>query len=284
VTKESRGSLIDTLTALGNTVRSMNAIVPGIAAMVVLLSVGVIAISILSLTVIVGVLVLIATTVAIVVYVQRRNFAEAAVALAAGLYAALAINWTGGKFIASAAAWLSLTLFVMLFNSVRLAATEESIYTEASNAQREAENLQINLQEIGRRRSRGTLGPIEKAEVIRLFAYKGMPGRSIPRGLDMVEVYSTILRQDHTTVASFVVDLARIHGDRFSTEHEQVRDEVYRYFKQSYSTPSEFLTAFARTRSKALSSDWSPSQYFDRLSQALRDGVDPGEAMIAFAH
>ncbi len=223
--------------------------------------------------------VLVVLIVSILVYWQTNNYGEAALALVAGLLTAFTVTWTPGIFAAFIVAWVSLSLFALLFSSVKLAAESERIYTDAAQSisTQQVGKTRKQLEEIGKDEFIKMLGPIRRAETIRLFAFRKLPMSSMRYGLRAVETLSTITRVDHETAAEFVIDVYKMFESTPGPRYQQLLNRILGIMGESPVSPREFIEAFRDSRLLALSGNIDPEKYFQYLTEALEIGVVPAE-------
>ncbi len=276
---KERRILRDSIRELRSTLQAANQLVPCFVVVVVILAAVVIAVSLLSVQLMMGVTILVVLLVSIVVYTQTNNYGEAALALVAGLLTAFTVEWTMGRFVAFVVAWVGLSLFLFLISSVKLAAKTEEIYADAARSINPSQptEVQKELTEIGKDRFVRMLGPIERAEVMRLFAFRKLSVPSMQYGLRAVEMLSTVTSVDHMTVADFVIDVYKIYEVTPGPSYEQLLDYIYNIIRETPVSPSEFMAAFKDSRHLALSGDVDPETFFQHLREALDQGVAPGE-------
>jgi hypothetical protein len=276
---ETPQTLNAAIVSLVNVVQEANHLVPGIVVVGVILAAAVIAIAILSVQLMVGIVLLLVLFFSIWVYTSTNNYGEAALALVAGLLTAFTVSWTPGTFIAFAVSWIAFSVAALFISSIKLAGRNQDIYLEAAQALDPSrfELVQKQLQEIAKDKSIRLLGPIKRAEVIRLFAFRKLPIDSISRGLKAVDILSTITRVDHLSVASFIADVYKIFPSSSESRYQNLLDRIYQVIRESPASPEEFIDAFRHSRRIALSGEMSPENYFRNLTEALQKGVAPEE-------
>jgi hypothetical protein len=225
----------------------------------------------------VSVVLLLVLLVGLVVYVSTGKYGEAALALVGGLLTAYSVAWTPRRFIAFVAVWAGFTFIALLIASVKLAGKSESIYRQAAVAlvedftkTRETEKV---LRAIGEKREYGILGPIERAEVIRLFVFRKLPLDVMPTALRFVANLSVITRIEFLTVADFIADVYRIFEITTPGHVEVVIDLVYNAIRRTAAPPADFFIAFAHSRRLVLTGALDPFSFFPALQTALEAGV-----------
>ncbi len=205
-------SLNDTLRQLASTIRAANEAVPGVVLATVVLTAVVVPVLLLSEALMLGTAVLLVLLISVSVYGRTGNYGEAAVALVAGLLTAFTVQWTAGRFVLFVAAYVGFTLSALIISSLRLAAREQEIYLDAAGAVVGGESPEVRreLEAIGKDRSVSTFGPIQRAEVIREFAYRKIPIALMSDGLKTVHTLSRAVGVDHLSMTPFVADLLKM--------------------------------------------------------------------------
>ncbi len=275
--KKLQRSLRDLMRELRNTLASMNRLLPSVVVIIAALSLWVIVLSLGSLKAMMGIAVILVFAVAIAVYTRTANYGEAALALVAGLLTVYSVEWTGPRFATFVTVWTVFSLLVLIIGSVKLAARMEEVISDAAYFAfgSRAKVHQAELKAIAEDKTVTMLGPVEKAEVLRVFAFRKLQTRSMPSGLKATEVLSTVTGADHESIAHFVADIEKMFGadsrDRYSRFLTRVPDVI----RESPVSPSDFIRAFQDSRHLALSGKLSPEEYFDKLQQTLESGTRP---------
>ncbi len=277
--KQNRTSLNKGLLALRNTIQSANQLVPGCIFVSLLLSGAIAFVAFRFASVMMGTIVIVVLFSSLLIYSSSHNYGEAALALVAGLLTAFTVEWTPGQFAVFLFSWVILTAAVILISSVRLAADVEETYTDAALAidADHSQQLMKELRSIEKKAKTEMLGPTERAEVIRLFAFRKLPIPSMQYGLQAVEMLSTITKVDHESVASFVVDIYKVFESEPGPLYKTLLDQVYENIREARVSPSEFIDAFRNSRSIALSREIDPEEYLAELRSALDRGIPPSE-------
>lgn len=277
--KQNRTSLNKGLLALRNTIQSANQLVPGCIFVSLLLSGAIAFVAFRFASVMMGTIVIVVLFSSLLIYSSSHNYGEAALALVAGLLTAFTVEWTPGQFAVFLFSWVILTAAVILISSVRLAADVEETYTDAALAidADHSQQLMKELRSIEKKAKTEMLGPTERAEVIRLFAFRKLPIPSMQYGLQAVEMLSTITKVDHESVASFVVDIYKVFESEPGPLYKTLLDQVYENIREARVSPSEFIDAFCNSRSIALSREIDPEEYLAELRSALDRGIPPSE-------
>ena len=134
----------------------------------------------------------------IAVYFKSKNYGEAVLALSAGLFTVFTVTWTKPLFICFIVIWLAFTLIVLLATSIRLASKSQSLYMEAALVikPRDLSSIECEkrLQAISNNLKDSILGPLEKAEIIRAFAYRKIPIEKMELGIKWVNIYYSLTR------------------------------------------------------------------------------------------
>lgn len=108
------------------------------------------------------------------VYAAHRNFGEGAFALVAGMLPVLTTDWNPERFSIFVAAWIALGLGGLLVRSLAIASKSEKPFFHAAAASESYlrdEGPQV-VKRVSEELPYSGLGPIEKAEVLREFAFR----------------------------------------------------------------------------------------------------------------
>lgn len=226
-------------------------------------------------------IVLVVLAISIGIFVARRSFGEAMVSLIGGLFTAFSVDWTTERFVAFIVAWAAFMFVCLLVASVAIAAKTEDIYRQAGlrlvgsgNALKPMEN---RLKEIASSKTLGMLGPVERAELIRLFCFRNVPVDLFLPCLRGVETLSVITKCDIQVVGIFVADFLTSFA-KVDTATAQGRiDQLYRTIRDCPVPPQEFFDSFERSRRLLLSCEMEPEKFLTSLAKCLKSGLDPDE-------
>jgi membrane protease YdiL (CAAX protease family) len=265
-----------------NALKSLNKLMPG--CVTVLLAIGVVFVlvtstfsSSIATIITLGVLIFIS----VIVYAGTQNYGESALALAAGLLAVFSVQWDGEKAALFLFVWIVFSLIALLIYSVKSAAKNEAIVQEAAlaldinNVDRNEKELQKIINDV----RQSQLGPLEKADVIRIFAYRKLPITVMPHGLRAVSTLYTISRGEYKTIALFVLDVYQMFSPKDTNEksYSRLLDRIYNVIRKTPASPIEFIDAFNKSRRFALSSHMVPDEFINAISDGLSVGVSPDE-------
>lgn len=267
------------LNELINVLQSANTLVPCSVIVAFFLGGIGIVISLISVHFMIAVAIILVVVVAIIVFAQTNNYGEAALALVAGLLTAFTVDWTIGKFVAFTVAWLGFSLFALIISSIKLASQQEEIYLDAAQAIGSGNINEVakQLKEIATDESIKVLGPIGKAKVLRLFAYRKMPIAAMRNGLKAAEVLSILTRVEHEKLAIFVADIHKMLSEQTGIRYRVFLNRLYEIIRESPASPAEFIHAFQDSRRLVLSNQINPDDYFQQLKEALEDGIPADE-------
>jgi uncharacterized membrane protein len=267
------------LLALRGTVQASYKLVPALIIVATCLTIGVVSVIILSSRLMVGAVLLVVLTVAIVVYASTVKYGEAALALVAGVLTAYSVTWTPNRFIAFVTVWLSFTFAALIISSIKIAARTEDIYRQAALTLAPSldvsPEIEASLRTIGQGGSYGTLGPIQRAEAIRFFAFRKLPLEQIGAALHAVETLTVITQIEPKAISAFVADIYKVFDLTIQSNHEVVLDYIHLIIQGSAVPPTDFIKAFEHSRRYILSRSLDLVDYFERLRSALESGVAP---------
>lgn len=276
---KQQSSLKAALTALRGTVLAANKLVPGVVPAVFLVAGLVIIVSLLSVRLMIGVTTLVVVFAAVFVYVKSNDYAQALLALVVGLLTSFTVDWTAGRFVVFCISWVGLLTLIMLISSVRIASKVEAILVFAAQFV-ELQDLGVakdRLETISKDQRVRSLGPVERAEIIRVFAIRKVPLDVMGDALSSTDVFSAITGIGHKTVAEFVADLYMLTRPIDEQAWNKVLDMVYDALRSGTSSPDEFIDAFSESRRIALSGQLDFATYFSKLSEGMIQGVPAKE-------
>lgn len=215
----------------------------------------------------------------VVVYFRSKNYGEAVLALSAGLFTVYTVNWTTPLFISFIVVWVAFTVIVFLSTSIKLASESQSIYLEASFALKGTElsdkECEKALCSIADKLKDSIIGPIEKAEVIRVFAYKKIAIEDMTTGLKWVNIFFALTRIPYLVLADFVAVV--IKNTSIISEHitcDNIFDYIYTGMRNAPVAPNEYIEAFQQTRHILIKSK-QVVLYFNTLVEYFDSGVSP---------
>jgi hypothetical protein len=273
------GVLRDTWSAMIAVIKATYAMAPVLVVFLGIVVFGVVALALTSAKLMIGFVLLIVLLVTIIVFASTSNFGEATLALVAGVLTAYSVNWTSGKFIAFVTIWFGFLAIAIVISSIKIAARSEAIYRDAaiaySSSDADVPEVEKRLQAIAKDRTQDGLGPIERAEVLRLFSFRKLPVEAMPDALRATIVLSVITQIDHMHVAVFVADAFKVFEPRRPGIGTDLADILYRSIKGSAVPPADYIRGFECARHLILSGSVEPLVFLDRLQAALEAGVPP---------
>jgi hypothetical protein len=260
---------------------SMNRLVPGVVPIFVVVAILVILVSLLSIEVLVGLTVLVVLFASIFVYFKSKDYAQAVLSLVVGLLASFTVDWTVGRFVVFFVAWLGLLVFILLISSVRMAANSEAIYTFSAQFvdSNDPQATKKRLEGIGKDPRQNSLGPIERAEVLRVLAVRKVPLDAMPAMQLQAGRLAAITKLDHENVAQVLADLYAVTQINGEEEWQTLADLVYRVICNSTASPVEFVEAFRSSRRLALTGSMDLVTYLTRLQEGIVQGISPKDML-----
>ncbi len=215
----------------------------------------------------------------IAVYFKSKNYGEAVLALSAGLFTVYTVTWTTSLFISFIVVWVMFTIVVFLTTSIRLSSAIQSIYMEATFAikhpQLSDKECEKQLQAISDSLKDCIMGPVEKAETIRVFAYRKISLPDMKMGLKWVNIFFSLTRISYLTLADFVavvIKNASILNQRITGD--MIFEHIYSGMRNAPVTPQEYIEAFQLTR-HFLIRNKNIVLYFDTLNTYFDSGSSP---------
>jgi len=224
---------------------------------------------------------LLVVVVSLGIFAARGDFGESILSLVGGLLAVFAIDWTVGYYIAFMASWLGFSFFAILIASLKIASKAEDIYRMAAlriaEEGEDHEPIESRLRSIGESRSLKMLGPIERAEIIRVLAFRKVPIDLFEPCLKAVEILSTITKCDNQSISIFVSDFILSFKPDTSGEATRLVDTLYDVIRDVPVPPEEFFRAFARSRRLLISQVHPPIEFLNALRRCLTSGYAADE-------
>lgn len=225
-----------------------------------------------------GTAVLIILAVSVVIFIARNNFGEALLSLVGGLLSIFAYEWTLERYVAFSVAWIGFALSALLIASLKVAAKNEEIYLQAAmrlvSSAEEMKEMAKVLEKIGQPTSpMPMLGPIERAEIIRTFAFRNLDPKLFSEGLRATENLSVITKCGTNTISIFVSDFFQSLIPADGLEATGITDELFCFIQETPVPPEEFFAAFENSRRLLVSRAITPTEYLDELHKCLSEGV-----------
>lgn len=235
-------------------------------------------------TLMTGTAALLVFTVSIGIFAARQNFGEGLLSLVAGLFTVFAFDFTVATYIGFTASWIAFSGSALIIFSIKLAAQSEDIYRQAALRLAEGGDTEViekRLEEIGSQSNTSMLGPIERAEIIRLLAFRNLPIDLFPSAIVAIGSLSIITKVDAKTITFFVVDAFLAFQVKSSSDGKLLVDTLYSSIRGTPVPPEDFFTAFAASRRLLLTQSINPEDFFLHLKEALTIGVAPSEMFEA---
>ena len=223
----------------------------------------------------------------IAVYFKSKNYGEAVLSLSAGLFTVYTVSWTKSLFISFIVVWVMFTIVIFLATSIRLSSTIQSIYMEATfaikHSQLSDKECERQLQAISDDLKNCIIGPVERAEIIRVFAYRKIPISDMKMGLKWVNILFSLTRIPYLILADFVavvIKNASILSQRITGD--MIFEHIYSGMRNAPVTPQEYIEAFQQTR-HFLIRNKNIVLYFDTLNTYFDSGISPNDIGVFFA-
>lgn len=215
------------------------------------------------------------------IFAIRGNFGEAMLSLVGGLLTVFAFEWTPERYLAFSVAWVGFAILAILIASVKLAAHIEEIYRQAAlrlaGPGPEFDTTERKLRAIGSSMPVRMLGPIERAQVIRVLAFRGLPIDLFLPCLNAVDALSVITKSDTKTIAIFLADFLLSFNPESAADAQAFVDTLSDVFSNSPVPPEEFFAAFEKSRRLLVSRSVPLLDFLEQLREALASGVAPDD-------
>lgn len=255
--------------ALCNTISATYGLAPAAVIVGLILAGILIYISLYFVEIMMGTIILLIFLISIVIYAASNNYGEAALALVAGLLAAFTVQWTWNKYVAFIIPLLSFFFFILLTVSVRLAAKNETRYLQAAiyiDTSRSKE-VERQLRKLANEISTGTLGPIDKADAIRIMAFRKIPIDSMKYMLRTVEIISGITSLDAKSITLFLIDLSKALDIKIDLNFQTEIDKVFNFYRDAPVSHEEFIQAFKNSKRLLISNKIDPVNYLSDIPE-----------------
>lgn len=274
-------SLEQVLRSLWMVVKSSYGLAPAVVVVMILVAVIVVAATIWSTPLMMAVVLFVVLSIAIILFINTWNYGEAALALAAGLLTVYSVTWTPMKFIAFIAVWLAFSAIALLASSIKVAGQLETIYISAATAvvghsdYSAIKSAERQLRLISDSYKGYLLGGKEKAQAIRVFAFRRLPLETFDSALGAVDILSTALQLDAVAIASLVCDITKAFEASEDLDLPASLESFIAALQNAAVPPSDFIIAFESSRHLLLGQRLGPSAYFAGLKKSLESGVAP---------
>jgi len=274
-------SLNESFKALGATVKAAYGLAPCAVVVGAALVTAITWITLQWSSLMIGTASLMVVIVSICIFAVRENLGEAMLSLVGGLLTIFAFEWTAARYIAFMAVWFGFAFIALLISSVKLAAKSEDIYRMASlrltNAGEDHEPIEKRLRKIGQSTTLQMLGPIQRAEIIRVLAFRKLPIDLFAPCLTAVETLSVITKCDIKTIAIFLADFLLSFSPDSDSDARRLVDTLYDVIKDVPVPPEDFFAAFETSRRLLVSQTIPPIEFLEGLRDCLASGVAPDD-------
>ena len=236
--------------ALRNLISSAYSLAPAVVITGLLLAAIVFVTSLFFVEIKMGSIILLIIIISIIVYALSKNYGEATVALMAGLLAAFTVEWTWNKYVVFMMALLGFLFFVLLIGSIRIAATNESLYREAALyvSVSNYKEVEKQLVKISKSIPDKLLGPVERADAIKIMVFRKIPTESMQYMLAIIQTFVGITRLDAKTITQFLVDLTRVLNLEIGPNLRKKIDDIFELYRDAPVSDEEFIAAFSNTK------------------------------------
>jgi predicted membrane protein len=276
---KSSNTLNESLKALRNLFLAAYNLAPAVVITGLLLAGIVFAASLFFVKIKMGSIILLIIAISIIVYAISKNYGEATVSLMAGLLAAFTVEWTWNNYFIFMLALIGFLFFVLLIESLRIASTNESLYREAAlyvSVSRYQE-IEKQLIKISKSIPDKLLGPVEKADAIKIMAFRKVPIESMQYMLAVIQTFVGFTRLDVKTITLFLVDLTRTLNIEQGPNLGSKVDNILSLYRDAPVSDEEFILAFSNTKHFVVSGQIGPDEYLSRLISNLKNGLSPVE-------
>ncbi|MBN2291525.1 MAG: hypothetical protein JXM70_03810 [Pirellulales bacterium] len=287
-TKSKQGidqSLTDAIKSLGSTLRAAYELAPLAVVVLAALSLLLVWLTVTWTPLMTGSAVILVLILSLSIFAFRGNFGEALLSLVGGLLSVFAYEWTTERYVAFSIAWIGFALFALLIASIKIAAKNEDIYRQAAlklvGSGPRLKETEKRLKDIGSKTDLSMLGPIERADIIRTFAFRDLPIDLFSSALSATESLSVITKCDINTVAIFVADFFQSFQPEDDAQARQITDILYNSIRSTPVPPEDYFAGFEKSRRLVVSKLLNPIDFLDNLRECLSEGVPIDEVCKA---
>lgn len=226
-----------------------------------------------------AVIVILVLVAPLIIFSKTDNYAESIFALVVGLLTAFTVEWSWTNFTIFFLAWVGFSLIAVLIWSLKLAAKDQVLYREAAISidLSQSDAIEKQLRSIARSVPSGTLGPIERANAIRIMAFRKIPIDSMKYMLELVQILTTLSNLDVKPVTLFLIDLSKTLDLKIGPGYVSQIDEVLDIYRGLPVSLDEFIQAFMNTRRLIISGKLDWNTYLNLFRSGLEKGFLPEE-------
>lgn len=206
----------------------------------------------------------------VLIYFKNENYGEAVLSLSAGLFTIFSVTWTSSLFLAYIFTWMLFTISSLMISSLKLALRVDEILHESAliiSNNDEHSKRKVELRSIVGKDNQGTLGIVEKSEVIRVFCFMNLKYEYFEDVLRSVIVLNTITRINYMKVCEFYIDIVNN-----SNNSNNLLDTVYLYIRQANTYPENVVDKYLKFNYLIHSQDIEPVQLLSKIVQCINDG------------
>ena len=165
--------------------------------------------------------------------------------------------------------------------ALKISSKVEDIYRQAaisykSNKQ-SVDEIEKNFRSIANDRQYKLTGPVERAEIIRILAFRQLPIDLFSPCLIGVERLHIITDVEIRSVTTFVADFFSIFNISSTNQGDIILNLLYEAVKNSQVPPQDFFQAFESSRRLLLQKNLSPDIFLAKLIETLSLGVPPDQ-------
>jgi hypothetical protein len=178
-------------------------------------------------------------------------------------------------------ALLGFWLFILLIGSIKLAAKNEDIYLQAAiyvDVNTAKETAQ-KLRKISDSTPTKKLGLFEKAEAIRIMAFRKISTDSMSDMLKAIDIIIVITNLDAKYVTLFLISISKAFNVAPGPSYERGMSEIFDFYLNAPVSREEFIQAFMNSKGLVISGEVDQSTYRMLLRESLVKGIEPGDTI-----
>ncbi len=231
-----------------------------------------------------GMIFILCTIISIVsigIYGNTKSYSETALSFILGLFTVFSTTWDSKLFMIFISFYLLFNIVTFMISSIRLAAKQEMIITQAAVKYRNRNYDEVfkTLKKISDKSSKnGQLGPIEKAEIIRFLSYRKIEIEYLSEAINVVELIRTVQQCELSEALTLFYNLYVL--DVISGGNEFSGDRIIRMMDEIVVLPvshEEFYYLFNKLKKKVMRKEITFINLMRKIKEYAYKGMDVEE-------
>ncbi|GAA0741244.1 hypothetical protein [Clostridium oceanicum] len=220
--------------------------------------------------------------VSIAIYVKNKSISETMLTFMLGILTVFSVDWEQANFKLFIVFYLVFTLMIFIIGSISLSIKQESILVQAANYLSIRHNYDEIYKEVKNIANKSTLGnqlgPIEKAEAIRAFAFRKININDMEEGVKSVEIIKTVCQIDLYKACELFYSLYIFSRNyRLCDNHSRDTINLFDKILTIPVSPEQFFEIFRKTKKKIRVGQLTFDEYVEKIDELANDGMDSFE-------